>query len=263
MIKQGSEVRGQRSVDRKFLFVFFWFLASGFWLPNSALASPIVADLSNYTISMDASFNGTRIFVFGARGDSGDVVVVVRGENTNYVMRKKENVAGIWINKERMKFLDMPNFYAIASSKPLSEINETALFSKLGIGQKFLFTEPTDPKQKERFNEFQTAFLKHQHTQKLYPTTPEPISFMEETLFKTTIDFSDNIPAGNYTAEIYLLSDGEVVGMQSTPITVVKSGIDAFVYNFAHNSPALYGITAILLALLAGWGAGRVFENRR
>lgn len=237
-------------------------LALALALTSPAKASPIVADLSNYTISMDAGFNGTRLFVFGARGDSGDVVVVIRGENKNYIVRKKEEFAGMWINKERMKFMDMPNFYAIASSKPLSEINETALFSKLGIGQKFLFSEPNDEKQKDRFNEFQNAFLEHQHTQKLYPTSPEPISFMEETLFKTTIDFSDNIPAGNYTAEIYLLSDGEIVGMQSTPITVVKSGIDAFIYNFAHNSPALYGIVAILLALGAGWGAGRLFENR-
>jgi uncharacterized protein (TIGR02186 family) len=241
---------------------FFYSLALALALISPANASPIVADLSNYTISMDAGFNGTRLFVFGARGDSGDVVVVIRGENKNYIVRKKEEFAGMWINKDRMKFLDMPNFYAIASSKPLSEMEEEALFTQLGIGENSLSIAPTDLSKIARFNDFEAAFLDYQHEKKLYSEKPEPINFIEETLFKTTIDFSDNIPAGNYTAEIYLLSDGEVVGMQSTPITVVKSGIDAFIYNFAHNSPALYGIVAILLALSAGWGAGRLFENR-
>jgi outer membrane receptor protein involved in Fe transport len=76
------------------------------------------------------------------------------------------------------------------------------------------------------------AFLDHHAAKKLYVSNPESIKFMGETLFKTVIDFSDTIPSGTYTAEIYLLSDGEVVGMQSTPITVEKSGLDAFVYNF-------------------------------
>ena len=75
------------------------------------------------------------------------------------------------------------------------------------------------------------------------------------------MEFPDNIPPGDYTAEIYLISDGEMVGMQSTPMKVVKSGLDAFLYSAAHDHPALYGLSAILLALGIGWLAGRVFEK--
>src|SRR6202041_137576 len=96
----------------------------------------------------------------------------------------------------------------------------------------------------EAFNE---AFLRHQLERRLYMQPPEKVSFMGETLFKTVVEFPDNIPPGNYTAEIYLLSDDAVVGMQSTPITVVKSGFDAFLYVYAHQHPALYGISAIVV----------------
>ncbi len=229
---------------------------------HTAQAAPLVADLSNYQIHMDAGFNGTRIFVFGTRSDSGDVVVVVRGENKNYLVRKKEEVAGMWVNSDRMKFLDAPNFYALASSKPLNEIDQSALFTKLGIGVNYLLPAPPDISKIAKFNEFSQAFLDYQARQKLYAVSSDPISFMGETLFKTVIEFPDNIPAGNYTAEIYLLSDGEVVGMQSTPITVVKSGLDAYIYNFAHNAPVLYGITSIIMALVIGWFVGRLFEHK-
>ncbi len=242
----------------RFLFILFYFI----FLAQPTQAAPVVADLSNYRIAMDANFNGTRLFLFGTRNDNGDIVVVVRGEKKNYMIRKKEKMAGMWVNHDRIKFYDVPNFYAVASSKPLSSINQTTLFNKLGIGEDSLLNTPSDMSKLEQFSEFEAAFLEHQRKNHLYYTNDENISFMGETLFKTVIEFSDNIPSGNYTAEIYLISDGEVVGMQSTPISVVKSGLDAFIYNYAHNSPTLYGLSAILIAVAAGWLAGRLFEVR-
>lgn len=231
-------------------------------LPLPAIAAtPLVGDLSNYRIDIDSGFNGTRIFVFGARNDNGDIVVVVRGPAKDYIVRKKEEIAGIWVNRERMRFYNVPDFYAIATSKPLNDIEQSNLFKQMGIGQENLLTGPLDPRASTHFSQFADAFLRHQYERKLYVSEPQPIDFMAETLFKTVIEFPDDIPAGNYTAEIYLISAGEIVGMQSTPITVVKSGLDAFLYMYAHQHPALYGITAVVVALAAGWFAGRAFER--
>jgi uncharacterized protein (TIGR02186 family) len=143
----------------------------------------------------------------------------------------------------------------------LSDIEQSGLFKRLGIGEDNILTVPTDAKSQAAFPEFSQAFLNHQYARKLYTKDAGSVSFMGETLFKTTLEFPDDIPPGNYTAEIYLISDGEVVGMQSTPITVIKTGLDAFLYGSAHKYPALYGISAILLALSAGWTAGKLFER--
>lgn len=228
-------------------------LLSFITLPGQA-AAPLVADLSNDHIEMDAGFDGTRIFLFGARNDNGDVVIVVRGPAKDYIVRKKERVAGIWMNRERVKFYGIPDFYAIATSKPLSDIEQDQLFSRLHIGQDNLL--PAGKKQA-----FNDAFKTYQRERKLYVDVAQKINFMGETLFKTAIDFPDNIPPGTYTAEMYLISGGDITGIQSTPITVAKSGLDAFVYDYAHNSPFMYGLTAIVLALSMGWFGGRLFEK--
>jgi uncharacterized protein (TIGR02186 family) len=246
--------------NRRFTWLWLWLLSMLAPLPAQAV-TPLVADLSNYRIDIDAGFNGTRLFLFGARNDNGDVIVVVRGPRKNFILRKKEEIAGLWVNSDRMKFYSVPDFYALASSRPLTEIMQSGVFRQLGIGQDTLLTMPPDPKSRSNFDEFEEAFLRYQHERRLYNTQAEKINFMGETLFKTTIEFPDNIPPGNYTAEIYLFSDGEVVGMQSTPITVVKSGLDAFLHMYAHQYPALYGIAAVFMAVFAGWFAGRIFEK--
>ena len=221
-----------------------------------ANATPVVADLSNYDIMMDSSFNGTRMFVFGARADNGDIVVAIRGPKKNYIVRKKEEIGGIWINKARVRLNDIPSYYALATSRPLNEIEDKRLFDTLGIGNVNLLST-INPS----YADFTNAFLDHQQKLQLYFPEPYTLSFMGETLFKTVIEFPDNIPPGAYVAEIYLLSDSQIVGMQAIPITVKKVGLDGFLNNYAHKHPFLYGITAVVMALSAGWFAGRLFER--
>ena len=235
-----------------------WLLVFFAFAPAQA-ASPVVADLSNYRIDIDSGFNGTRLFLFGARNDNGDIVVVIRGPNQNYIVRKKESIGGIWVNRARMKFYNVPNFYAVAASRPLADIEQSGLFERLAIGQNTLLMAPPNIRMKDSFEEFQSAFLRFQKVHRLYAFAPEKVNFMAETLFKTVIEFPDNIPSGVYTAEIYLISDGEVVGMQSTPISVVRSGLDAALFWFAHQHPVYYGLTAVSLALFAGWAASSLF----
>src|SRR5690348_293467 len=119
-----------------------WLILLLCFFPLPALATPLVGDLSNYRIDIDSSFNGTRIFLFGARNDNGDIVVVIRGPYKNYLVRKKEQIGGIWINRDRMKFYHVPDFYALASSKPLDDIGQSPVFRQLGIGIVNLLTPP-------------------------------------------------------------------------------------------------------------------------
>ncbi len=224
-------------------------------------ASPLIADISNYRVEIDAGFNGTRLFLFGARNDNGDVVLVVRGPEKNFTVWKKEKIAGIWVNTDHMVFKNVPDYYIIATSRPLDVETNALLYKQLKIGKDTLLTPPRNPDMLPKFNDFSKAFFDFQEKRRLYLPKPEEISFMGETLFKTKADFPDTIPKGEYTAEIYLISDGEVTGVQNMPIQVVKSGMDAVIYDYAHHDPLMYGITAVVVALCAGWGVARIFEK--
>ena len=57
------------------------------------------------------------------------------------------------------------------------------------------------------------------------------------------------------------MRDGMIVSDQLTPLVVRKVGLEAEIYQFAHQHSALYGIIAIVIALGAGWLAGVVFRR--
>lgn len=231
------------------------------FLPIPALAAPLAADMSTSRIDMDAHFSGTRVFLFGARETAGDIVVVIRGPAKTYHLRKKERYAGVWINSSRIKFFDIPSFYLLATSKPLDAFTQPDLLRRLAIGENSLFAVPADPQVPSNYRPYIEAFLDHQRTRKYYANEHGSVQFIGDTLFKTTLEFPGNLPPGDYKAEIYLIHNDKVIDQQVLPLTVSKTGLEAWLYDYAHQSPALYGLTAVLLALGAGWSAGRLFEK--
>ena len=54
---------------------------------------------------------------------------------------------------------------------------------------------------------------------------------------------------------------GQVIGAQTTPMFVNKVGVGADIYEFAHDRAAIYGLLAVLVAVLAGWAAGAIFRR--
>lgn len=223
------------------------------------LANPIIGDVSSHEIEIHSAFTGTQLLLFGARNGSGDIVIIIRGPDQQFTVRKKENVSGIWINRENYTFEPIPEFYALASSRPFEQIPDHLQFKILGIGASDMIHKGV-PLEKDHFA---SALLRKLQEEALYSRDTEKITFISETLFRTVIDFPDQLPRGTYTAEIYLVSDGEIVGVQNIPIEVYKTGFDAFMYDLAKNKSPLYALFAILLAYFAGWSAFTVFQRLR
>lgn len=233
-------------------------------LPLPAQAKPLVADISQYEIAIDSSFTGAKLILFGARQTAGDVLVVVRGPARDFVLRKKDRVAGIWVNRSAMRMNDIPDYYAVASNKPLEDILPPEMLRVLGIGVQnlpYILPEPEDELTPAARKDFEAAFIMERMRKRLYTEDVHSLTFMGDTLFKTTLPFPDTTPRGNYTAETYLIYNGQIVGVQSTPLLVAKRGFDAAIYQTAHEYPAIYGILAVLMAISMGWTASALFRR--
>ena len=224
------------------------------------MAIPLIADVSLYQVEIDANFNGTTLYIFGARNGTGEIIAVLRGESANYVVRKKERVAGFWVNTDRYRLTNVPVFYALALNKNETHPELEHVMSTLKLG--LLDVLPPLPTRKKLGQDaFVEAFLRNMKRDAFYSEQFSQVRFMGDTLFKAAITLPDNVPPGHYVAEVYLVNDGEVVGMQATPVEIRKVGLDAKLAELSRNYPAVYGLLAVVLALSIGWLAGRIFEK--
>jgi uncharacterized protein (TIGR02186 family) len=230
-------------------------------MKSAEAAAPLVADLSRDNIEITTSFSGTRLLLFGATDGGGDIVVVVRGPHRQEVIRKKERVLGIWVNREAVTFDAVPGYYFQASTRPLSEIADDQVLAKHRIGTTRLPLKPQVGTPAALANAYRSALLRLKRNHSLYTTPPSPIEIIGGRLFRVELVFPSNVPTGLYAAEIYLFQNGRAVNISRKSLSVRKAGIEATIFEFAHEHAAIYGIFAIVIALFAGWFAGVIFRK--
>ena len=226
----------------------------------AARAEPLIADLSTHVIEITSGFSGAEILLFGTADEDGQVVIAVIGPSEDVVVRRKERVAGIWINRTAVTFTGVPAYYSLSTSVPLVEIAEPAVFAELGIRPGNLNFAPAHEISAQDFKEFSAALIRNKETAQLYRTGEGAVTFVKNELFRTQIRFPANAPTGTYSADVYLFRYGQLVSRQSTPLFISKSGIERAVYELANDQPAIYGILAIILAVAGGWIAAAVFR---
>jgi uncharacterized protein (TIGR02186 family) len=218
-----------------------------------ARGESLVADLTTHLIAITTGFTGASVVLFGATDGPADVVVAVRGPDREITARRKDRVAGIWVNTREMTFTNVPSFYAVAASRPIEEILSptTAAFYRLGIAN--LRLQPVNLAPAPVVDAFRTALEHLQQQAGLFVNRIGKVEFLGERLFRTTISFPSNVPTGTYLVEVFLVRDRDVVSGQTTPLVVSKVGVDAAVYAFSNRQPGFYGAIAVLTAMVAGW----------
>lgn len=247
-----------------------YLLAISILLPALLLSTAIpaqagkemVVDLSKKVVAITTGFNGSDLLLFGATEGTGDVIVIVRGPLRDVIVRRKERVAGIWINRSNMTFSQIPDFYAMASNRPVDDFISPKTRNTYNIGTAYL---EMIPQQSQRpageINNYRNALIRNKQRQGLYYSKQGDVIFLSNRLFHTRIFFPSNVSVGTYGIDVYLVRNGEIVGTETTLLSVRKFGLEARVFDFAKRHGAFYGGLAILVAAMAGWLAGIAFRK--
>lgn len=229
---------------------------------SSLQAKDLVIDLSAPIVQITTAFSGTELLLFGAKRGDGDVIVVVRGPLENQTVHLKERKFGIWVNTENLTFNDLPSYYWVASNRPVFDILPADTLTRLQIGLDEITIQPTDNNANSaEAIAFRAALIRDKVRKKLYSEDVSPLLFLNDMLFRTQINFPANVSVGEFAIETYLVRDQEVITSETTLLHVRKFGLEAEIYDFAHNQSLLYGIFAVIIACIAGWLANAAFRR--
>jgi len=235
-------------------------------LPGATNAPLLVPDVSQHDVEIRASFTGAELLLFGAivypggrvPTEPADIVVVLKGPSQPITMREKQKIAGIWINADSMQFRSAPAFYAIASSRPLQQLvdERTAAIYELGLAN--LQLSPSSVSDSAEIDRFSRGLNDLKARNGLYLEAPGSVEITNGVLYRARLPLSARVTTGTYTAETFLIQKGHVVAAAVRDVEVRKSGFERFFGQAARRHAIAYGLTAIVMAVVMGLGAGYV-----
>ena len=239
-------------------------------LVTAARAETLVTALSTERVSIESNFTGSGVVVFGtierdeqtvARAAPYEIVVTLAGPLRTMVARRKERVAGIWINREARELPRVPTFLAIATTAPMADVAGNPVRARQGLGFDMLPTRGLPDALPPVRTDFDAAFFRLMQKQNLFALDEGAVEFLSPHLFRAPIALPANVPIGWYTATVYLFSGGVLLAKTSESFAISKSGFEQYVTLLAHRSPLAYGLLAVLVAVATGWLASVVFRK--
>ncbi len=242
-------------------------------LAAPAAASPrLVTELSQSRIEISYRFAGAELLVFGAIQYPGGrapreqpgIAIVVRGPTQAVIVREKGRIAGIWANRDSMRFASVPGFYAVATTAPVRSLLDERSAAIHEIGLRHIQFSPviTAGEGPEKVRHFEDGLLAVRQRRGLFVEQPEGVRITEDVLFRARIPFPSAVPVGPYRVEIHLIRNGAVVARATAPLIVDKTGFERSVWLFAQRHSLLYGLMAVGLAMGAGLAAGTLLSRR-
>ena len=230
----------------------------------------LVPDISSRSVEIRYSFSGAQLLLFGAilypRGRAperpADIVVVLRGPVQPIILREKQKLAGIWMNADSNRFRSAPSFYAVASSRPIAQLVDERTAAIYEMGVQNLQLSPGGGALPEKERRFEAGLLDLRNRQGLYAEYPSGVEITEGVLYRATITIPSQVPVGTYIAETFLVDRGRVLAAATRDIEIGKTGFERFVTLAARRYALLYGIVAVLMSLVLGYGAAVLFRRR-
>jgi len=231
----------------------------------------LVPDISARQVQIRYSFTGAQLLLFGAVVYPGgrppdrqvDIAVVLRGPYQPILLREKQKLGGlIWVNADSNRFRSAPSFYAVSSSRPISELldERTAAIYELGLHN--LQLSPGGGALPEKERRFEAGLLDLRSRSGLYQENPHGVEITGGVLYRAAITIPSQVPVGTYTAETFLIDRHKVIAAATRDIQINKSGFERTIAVAARRHRFMYGLTSVVLSLGLGWAAAAAFSRR-
>ncbi len=230
---------------------------------NTFAQNQIVADLSQENVKIATDFQGAKILLFGAydgkKGD--DIIVIVTGPKGLVTVQKKEKILGVWVNTKKVNYINTPKYLSISSNRKIDVIlnKKTQKLSEIGLNNLKIRIQPGIKVENE--GNWRQALTRNMLKSNLWSINENSVTLNKDSLFRSYLELPSNVITGQFEVKILHYRNSKLVSQQINSINVSKSGISAEIYDIAQNYSTLYGIFAVLLAVLIGWGSNLIFRK--
>ena len=237
-----------------------------------AQGAEIIGGLSQNRVSLTMNFAGSEILIFGAvRRDAPrhddeppfDIIVTIEGPTQPVTVWRKARRMGIWVNVEAVRMASVPSFYAVATTAPLAQILDPAEDALHRISPTYAIRSEQAAGSVDDPIAFSQALLRLRSEAQQFQTLERWVYLDRETLFRVAVRLPANLTEGAYTVRMYLVRSGGVVHQYRNAIFVRKEGLERWLHTLAYDQPLGYGLLALMIALVAGWGASALFRFAR
>jgi uncharacterized protein (TIGR02186 family) len=221
-------------------------------------------------IQIGAAFNGVNVSVAGEIPSDADAVIRLTGKPEHSRLKQKGRALGVlWMNLDAVEISKAPNVFLLylpAGNEAASEAGRPN-WHKLGIGLDGLRRQVDIVARDDNKDALFDEFVKLKENAGLYGMVENAVHYGQNNgsvkSFTATLSLPASLPQGTYRFELLAIKNGTTQASLVRDIDAYEVGMPAWISRLAFDHGTLYGVLAVLVALVAGLLTGIMFKGEK
>jgi len=234
---------------------------------SASTAQALTCAVTPDNVPITFTYHGAQLTVTGQSASTDDLIVTISTEPEDVVLKYKAKVGGlVWMKKGDLEFKGVPTLYLLHSSAELTRIVSEEQRDQFQFGYDALRKKVVieDSKGNKADGKWFDEYLKFKKKDMAYDIQEGTVIRQhgeQGDTYTLSIAWPYQAPPGTYHVKVYAVRDGKVVDQAADEFLVERVGITKILSKMAFEQPALYGIMAVVIALVAGLGVGVIFKK--
>ncbi|WP_419787113.1 TIGR02186 family protein [Pseudodesulfovibrio sp.] len=219
-----------------------------------ALAAGTDLTIRPNLVPIGTSFNGATLTITGHVPEGDSAVIRLMGEPQHRNFRVKGKAMGVlWMNLKTVEINGVPDVFLMGTDGKAQvnwEHSDLGFHSIKGETDDLLFDEFIKLMERDGFYEVENGVVS-------YETAADG-----EVPFKATLAIPSAMHQGVYRVEVLAVRDGKVADVAAEELHTKLTGLPEFLSKLAYDHSLMYGIAAVIIAILAGLVMSMIFKER-
>ena len=218
-------------------------------------------------IEIGAAYDGTRVSVSGRVPSGASALVRLTGPPEDRRLKQKGRALGLlWMNLASVEISRVPDVFLLylPEGTPAEKTTGDSPWRPLGLKGVEAHADivATDPDKAAIFDEF----VKLKEKAGLYGVIENAVHYGTDDgrmkAFHALLTLPAALPQGRYRVEVLTMANGAVSTMSIHEIDAREVGMPAWISTLAFGHGTLYGVLAVLVAVIAGLVSGVMFKDK-
>jgi uncharacterized protein (TIGR02186 family) len=238
------------------------------WPGLAGANQPPKLTLTPGQIRIGAFFNGTQLVVSGSVPADDQVVVRLSNKPHHMKFRIKRKLVGLlWMNRGAVSFDNLPSVYLVYTSAKLDRLGRGAGGGSAAVrlGLKRLEAKARISTTSANGRKLLAELVRVKQAEGLYALEEGAVKLGPakngRKSFRAVVKLRARIPPGMYKVEAFAFDKAGTMTRAGQKLQVVEVGLPALVSSLAFKHGLIYGILAVLIAVLAGLVMSFLFKK--
>jgi uncharacterized protein (TIGR02186 family) len=236
-------------------------------LTPSAMAVTCTVTPDNVPITLN--YNGAELAVSGENVAGDDLIIRITSEAAEAHYKYKGKAGGLfWMKKGDVSFENVPGVYLLYSTREMENLLDPENLRANLIGfdalkeASTMVTESAELQGQDA--RWKNEFIRFKEKLNLYAVRTGTVTRQHgqtSDTYALDVQWPSQAVPGTYTVEALAIRNGKVVERANSQFNVEQAGMVKLLSELAFENAALYGIMAVVIAIIAGFAVGMIFKK--